>query len=167
MKKKLCVFILLSLIIVSGCAHKVTRIGYQLDANFSQGNCDVIVLKSVDLSEQDYEVFGQIKLGDTRFSLDCDESTALNFLKNEACTLQANLVNITKEVSLGLDSCYRCEAEFIRLDMEREEIANLAIKTSEQIESDEENKKDSKQSNAFHVIGGTIGFIFGFTIVVD
>jgi hypothetical protein len=56
---------------------------------------------------------GEIKLGDSGFSISCSEEQALGLLRKEACSLKANIVNIVEESRPDLlSSCYRCRAEF-------------------------------------------------------
>lgn len=112
-----CKLFSLSLVLVftlSGCAHKIVRVDYVRSA-ITQGACDVEVLKFTDLSNQDYEVVGKIKLDDSGFSVSCSEETAIKILKYEACSLKGSVVNITSEVVPGLSSCYQCEADIIKI----------------------------------------------------
>jgi len=61
----------------------------------------------------DLRKIGEIKLGETGFSTKCNEAHALEILKNEACALNADIVNISEETRPdSWSTCYRCRAEF-------------------------------------------------------
>ncbi|MHC1778335.1 MAG: hypothetical protein AB9834_23240 [Lentimicrobium sp.] len=77
--------------------------------------CDIVIQKFIPVTDSMLKV-GEIKLGESGFSVACSEGHAMEILKNEGCALNANLIVITEETRPDLwSSCYRCKAEFYQL----------------------------------------------------
>lgn len=103
--KKLALFSIL-LIMISGCAHRIVRSGYDLKKS-DYRNCIIVIKKDMQ-SLDSLQKVGEILLGETGFSVSCSEAHALEILKGEGCALNANVVNITEEKRPDLfSSCYR------------------------------------------------------------
>jgi len=155
----------LSLVLVltlSGCAHKIVRVDYTRGV-VTPVACDVEVLKFADFSNQDYEVIGKIKLGDTGFSVSCSEETAIKILKSEACSLDGSVVNITSEIFPGMSSCYRCEADIIKMNSGVGESSRLE-KSHELVEKSRSfNIEAKKKHNQSLIFAAIIGFVAGLS----
>ncbi|MDX9773702.1 MAG: hypothetical protein RBT02_09850 [Bacteroidales bacterium] len=97
---------------------------------------------------------GEIKLGESGFSITCSEEHALELLRKEACSVNATIINIVEESRPDLlSSCYRCRAEFyINTD------DNITYQSDEQYNSSNVDKRvsDDRIRNTFIAIG-TIG----------
>lgn len=102
----------------SGCASVMTRYGYDLNDIPNRNTylgCRVPVMKNFQYSKDDVEVVGSIKAGDTGVSIECGKGYVIGVFRQEACSLGADLVNITYERGLDIwSSCYRAKAEFLR-----------------------------------------------------
>lgn len=125
---KLALFLLCGLFLTTGCSAKITRYGYTSRdvTNVERpSSCFVPIRKNFVYDKKDVEVLGEIKSGDTGFSLECSKGHVLNIFQQEACALKADLINITYERDTDLwSSCYRAKAEFLRFK-DREMIKNL------------------------------------------
>lgn len=109
MKKVLPLFLLIFLF--SSCTHRIVRNGYS-HTNSNNLNCPVVIKKHMEIPGTLKKV-GEIKLGESGFSVSCSESAALQILRKEACSLNASIINIIEENRPDLlSSCYRCRAEF-------------------------------------------------------
>ena len=70
---------------------------------------------------------GEIKLGESGLAVACSEAHAIKILNNEACAIQADIINIVEENRPDLwSSCYRCRAEFYKY-----KIAPVQIQSNE------------------------------------
>ncbi|MGV8073014.1 MAG: hypothetical protein AB2L11_00410 [Syntrophobacteraceae bacterium] len=106
-----------------GCSAGVKRQGYTALTERVPSDCEVVVLGYEAFDDTRMERLGNIEMYDTGFSLYCDEAYVLDLMKKEACSLGADIVNITDEKYPDFwSSCYRAKAEFIRLK-NREEAA--------------------------------------------
>jgi hypothetical protein len=110
-------------------------------------------------------MIGEVKLGDSGFSVACSEEHAINILRGEACAINADLIIITEENRPDLwSSCYRCRAEFYRFNKSDN---NKDIKSDEIY--DPRNIQDrvsrDRLKNTAIAIGSTaIGFIIGLLL---
>ena len=107
------------------------------------------------------EKVGEVKLGESGFSTSCSEERALEILKKEACSLNADIINIIEERRPDvMSSCYRCRAEFYRytdpeLVIQSDESYHPAYVT-------QRVAKDKKNNTAMVVSGVVIGVLLGF-----
>jgi hypothetical protein len=157
MKKTIFYFILV--LLISSCSHKIVRTGYQINKS-DYRNCDIAIMKNMSITGSMQKV-GEIKLGETGFSVSCSESDAIDILKNEGCALKADVINITLEKRPDLiSSCYRCRAEFYKyLD------PAISVQSDEAYKPDNISQRTStdRKRTAGWVIGAIVGgFIFGF-----
>jgi|TARA_B110000977_G_C10711094_1_gene351316 hypothetical protein len=108
------IYTLLVGFIFMSCSHRVLRTGYQVKKS-NYKNCDIIIKKKTELSDTLALKIGEIKLRDFGISIACSEEHAIKILKNEACTIGADIIIITNENRPDLwSSCYRCKAEFYK-----------------------------------------------------
>ena len=119
----------LSILAVSFCncttTHQITRSGYQIRKPTTAISCKVIFKKNFNAKSPEFEKLGEIQLGQHRFYTSCSEKDALKILKQEACQLNANLVNITEETTPDKGKgCYSCSAEFYKLTVPAPELKN-------------------------------------------
>ena len=107
------IYYLTLLILITSCSHRIVRTGYHINKS-DYKNCDIVITKDIVVTDSLKKV-GEIKLGESGFSIACSEADAIAILKNEACALNADLVNITEEHRSDLlSSCYRCRADFYK-----------------------------------------------------
>jgi hypothetical protein len=157
---KPCLSLALLAISFSSCTYGINRelVGTPRPVQY---DCNVIIKKSVD----PYALFDStqvtrietIALTDA-MTTRCSEAEAKILLRNEACSLGANWINITAERKPnGFSSCYICEAEIYFIDQDVDAYydyvsPNMVGFTTEQ----------KMQSNTA-VWGWVVGFIIGFT----
>ena len=115
MKRLIC-FLIVCLILVN-CKHQISRIGYTVDTkNSSYADCNITIKKFEIITDSAAVKIGTIKLSDSGFSNRCSEEDAKVILKKEGCALNADFINITKEIKPDRESnCYRCRADFYKL----------------------------------------------------
>jgi hypothetical protein len=147
---------------VSSCSHRIVRNGYDVK-KADYRNCDIEITKNL-LPTDSLQKVGEIKLGESGLAVACSEAHAIEILKNEACALNAHIVNITEETRPNAwSSCYRCRAEFYRYTNQ----AKMAIQ-SEAFYNPENVKKrvsqDRGRNTAYAVGAVAIGFIFGLLV---
>ncbi len=166
MKTYALVFSAFVVVFLSSCSHKVVRIGY-LKTTSEQLGCEVSVSKG-SVIPASAKVLGSIKLGDTGFSVSCSEQKAIQILKKEACSLGANVVLIKTELLPGfLSSCYRCEADFLLVKSADSAVDQPKIENDESVKfpPKEFSQKDKQKQMLGSIIGGTLGFVLGYTLV--
>lgn len=152
------VVVLLALLIASSsCSYKIMRSGYQVKES-DYKSCDIEIVKNINAPDSAVKV-GEIKIGDSGFTLNCSENEAIDILKKEGCAINANIIRITEENRPDLlSSCYRCRAEFYRdsrivsLKQGRENYDQVAV-----------NKRVSDDS-ASNVIIFIVSFAVGYLI---
>ena len=106
------IYTLLIGLFFTSCSHRIVRTGYQVNKSDYE-NCDVIIKRNTEISDTVAIKIGEIKLGETGFSVACSEEHAVKILKNEACAIDADLIIITEENRPDLwSSCYRGLADF-------------------------------------------------------
>ena len=150
------------LFLLASCSHRIVRTGYQVSKS-DYTNCPVTITRSMQITDSVIKV-GEIKLGETGFSVACSEAHALEILKNEACALQADFINITEEKRPDLlSTCYRCKAEFYKFNNPNKSIATAAIYDPQNVDS--RVTKDRTQNTVAIILGVTVGIIVGFLLV--
>lgn len=78
---------------------------------------DIVVLGVDDHIPSDSEILGEIKIGDTGFSTNCDYNTVIELAKLEARKVGGNALKITdhKLPSIMGSSCHRITAEILKV----------------------------------------------------
>ena len=155
------VYYLILAVLISSCSHRIVRTGYQANKS-GYRNCDIAISKNLSISDS-LQKLGEIKIGESGFSVSCSEADAIEILKNEGCALNADIINITLEKRPDLlSSCYRCNAEFYK-----------NLNSSVKVQSDEIYKPENvnnrtssdRNKNTGMIIGALIGgFIVGLLI---
>jgi hypothetical protein len=75
--------------------------------------CKPEIIKKKDLNGIPIQFKGSIRIAESGFSVNCSEEKIREKLKDEACSIDANLINITQEAFPNLMStCYQCIADF-------------------------------------------------------
>jgi len=150
------------LLTLSSCNYKIIRSGYAPYSGKTE-SCEVSITK--DLSSRDSaQKVGTIKLKDTGFTTNCNEKQALEILKEEACSLDADVIHLVEETRPSFSSsCYRCTAEFYKTRAGAE-IKSDADYRDYAIEKRSEDDKRKSQT-AFWISFG-IGFVIGLLLVL-
>ncbi|HVJ94499.1 MAG TPA: hypothetical protein VM580_32150 [Labilithrix sp.] len=100
---------------IASCAPSVSRSGYEPKSPDATG-CWVAVKRAAVVEPDQVDVLGEIAIGDTGFSSDCDEKTVIALLRKEGCSAGAHIVNIVEERRQDVAStCYRVRARLLRL----------------------------------------------------
>jgi hypothetical protein len=156
------IFIYCSVILIfTQCNHSITRIGYGPKKTVA-GNCPIIITRNISNYDTLVKV-GEIKLGDSGFSVSCSEEQAIEILKKEGCSLNANIVLITDEKRSDLlSSCYRCEAIFYKLGNGNAVMNNDPTYKSESIK--ERVKEDRSRNTVIAVFAVVLGAILGVLV---
>lgn len=124
--------LLFSLISLYGCAAGISRQGYKLEdiKNKDLSSCEFVIKKNYSYDVNEVDIVGKINSYDTGISVTCNHDYVLRIFCEEACALDADILNIVDERMPDiLSSCYRAKAEFIRLK-DRQKVKEL--KNSEQ-----------------------------------
>lgn len=161
--KKMIGFAVISILLLS-CSPSVTRIGYNEGDN-SISNCNVIIKENAEIDESIGKVIGNIEVGDTGFSTNCSEKDVMLILKQEACSIGADMINLTEIKRPDLmSSCFRVSATFIKLN---ESIAKDKIETSKEYSSekiDKRDKEDSQKKTIYIITSIVVGVLVGWLI---
>ncbi|MBD3344545.1 MAG: hypothetical protein GF401_05740 [Chitinivibrionales bacterium] len=168
MKLNFLLFLLILICSLAGCTHRVKRIGYNSDTPVST-DCDILIKKNYNYSENEVKVVGKIKLGDTGFSIKCEESDALKILRQEGCAVNADVINIVEEKRADfLSSCYRVTATFLKFNQatQASQISSDENYSEEEIEDRVILDKDRKKGMIIgSIVTGLIaGLITGFLL---
>ena len=102
----------------SSCAANIARTGYQIeDKEINTEDCqNTIIVRNLAYDSDLVDILGSVKASDTGFSVKCSEDYVINNFKNDACVLNAELINITEEKQPDFwSSCYRAKAEFLKV----------------------------------------------------
>lgn len=157
MKKTLLILILC--FSVSGCSYKVTRAGY-VDNPVISPTCDVKLVRNYTFRDSIATHVGRIGLHDSGLTTTCSEANAIALLQKEACSMGANLVNITKESRPDMgSSCYRCEAGFYKIDNEKFQIETDPEFTAQKISA--RVSKDRRRKNFIRIGSVVVGIVVG------
>lgn len=110
---------------------------------------------------------GEVRLGDTGFSTRCSELEARNILRQEACNVGANLVNITMEQRPNLMStCYRCSASMYYVDADSLQNSQSELLAKADPEAPlEAGKNNTGVQILGYIAGFTIGYLIGYYII--
>lgn len=146
--KRVIYFLLIGLFFTN-CGHKIVRTGYRASKS-DYKNCDVTIKKNTEISDSLAIKIGEIKLGESGFSVACSEEHAVKILKNEACAINADLIIITEENRPDLwSSCYRCRADFYQYN---DTIAEETIQNDKTYESENVKQRVLKDRNKNTVV---------------
>lgn len=157
-------YLLITVLLFSNCSHRIIRTGYQIKKS-DYVACDVVIKKDTSFADTTATKIGEIKLGESGFSVACSEEHAINILKGEACAINADIIIITEENRPDLwSSCYRCRAEFYRFNISDndKEIKSDDIYNSGEIQN--RVSEDRSKNTAIAVGSVVVGFIIGFLI---
>ena len=161
------------IIFLIGCSASITRSGYHIDD--LQKNlikcADIAIKNNATFSQNEVIILGKVSASDSGLSTDCSEEYVLDILKKDACTVGADIINITEESQpdFWTSSCYRAEAELIKFK-DRNQVVN--IKSDSQYSS-ELIKARSKQTQCMNQgavaagIGGAISGLIGGAIILS
>jgi hypothetical protein len=161
---KKCIITVFILSMFYKCAPQITRTGYEEPLDKSK-SCDVIIKENAGIDESIGKVIGEIDVDDNGFSINCGEKEVLLILKQEACSIRADMINLEeiKRPDIG-SSCYRVKAQFIRLN---EAIAKNNIESSESFSESNISKrehKDAQRNTTYIIISVLIGALVGFLV---
>jgi hypothetical protein len=150
----------LVLLLLSGCTHRIVRTGYEAGKS-DYNDCNIAITRFMQVTDSVMKI-GEIKLGESGFSVACSESHAIQILKNEGCAIQADLINIVEENRPDLwSSCYRCRAEFYKFK-------NSPVRIQSQLYHPENVSRrvsqDRSRNTALAVAGGVLGIVVGYLI---
>lgn len=162
MIKKPISLILAIAILHSSCAHSVYRSGFDEDRRIDEASsyvyapCTPKIVKMMDTTQINGQLLGIIDLDDSGFSTRCDELEAIIILKEEACNVGADLVDIIEEKQPDFFStCYRCTAALYSLD-------SLNVEEAYTTNLQELNKPKKKNQVLLNVLGFAAGFALGY-----
>jgi hypothetical protein len=148
-----------------GCAASVRRIGYDVPpasaavaATTGAPACPV-VLTTDSAAVAGARRVGEIRYGDTGFSMRCDEARALRLFQSDACAAGANVVLLTDERAPGLlSSCYRANASLYAVD-------SLALAEVGSLRSPDEivvSRANRSGRTLLGIVGSAVGFAVGY-----
>jgi hypothetical protein len=157
-------------ILVSGCAAGITRTGYRLPENQKSKDlqrCPITIQCNAKYDTNDVVVLGSIDAYDTGFSTDCDEAYVLDIFCREACSVGADLINITEEKHPdGWSTCYRAKADFLRFkdrDKAKGLLSDAKYAPNLIIERSVKSQKRTRDFITATVLGGPLAGIVVWT----
>lgn len=163
--KNFLIFIPFILLWLSGCSHRIVRTGYNKH-NEPLNSCEVVIKRNIAIPDADATKVGEIKLGESGLSITCSEKAAIELLTKEACSVDADLILITKERRPDLwSSCYRCNAVFYKF-------TNNNVKQNYESDSSYNNievrkrVRNDRGNVAIMTIAATVIGIFGGLILL-
>jgi hypothetical protein len=142
----------------------VSRSGYQPASAFDDRACHVAVKRGATFAPEEIQVLGEVDIGDTGFSTDCEEQTVIALLRKEGCAAGADVADIVEEHRQDIAStCYRAKARLLRL---RNHIAPALDdpryeQTSVEARSQLENKRTSALVWGAVIAGAVAGVVTG------
>jgi hypothetical protein len=147
-----------------GCAAGIKRTGYtqeEIEHFNDYSNCHIKIKKEANLDGYDFRLMGKVKVYDTEFSMDCDEEYVFSLLRNEACALGADLINITNEKPPNFwSTCYQVEVELLKILNEEQAskiVSDPHYEWSLIQERGAKGRKKQKTRFSGAVTGGAIG----------
>lgn len=106
------------LLLITSCSYKIAK-NYKTTGNYQIiQDVQPLLVKHKNLYGLKAKYLGTIKLDDSGFTINCSEDKAIEKLNSEAGRLNSNLINITEEVYPGYSTCYRCVANFYKIDFD-------------------------------------------------
>ena len=159
------IYFLLLALFFTGCSPRIVRTGYQAQPPATEP-CELIIKKNFAVSNTLATKVGEIKIGDKGLSVSCTEAHALEILKGEACSLNADLIVITEEKRPGFrSSCYRGRTEFYKFSP-GEEVETVAMDEAYSPEKVKERVSRDRRRNKTIMAGSvTLGVITGLLII--
>ena len=155
------IFCLILSIAFSSCTHSIVRSGYKV-RKAEYISCDIPIKKQMVITDS-LQKIGEISIGESGFSTACSESHALEILRNEGCTLRADLVNIVSERRPDVwSTCYECVAEFYQFNT-----PNMEIQSDEKYETQyvQSRVHHDRKNNTGMILGSIGGAIVGILLV--
>lgn len=152
------VYLLFTVILFSSCSHRIVRSGYDIKKS-DYGECDVLIKKDTIVSSTFATQVGEVKLGETGFSVSCSEKHAIKILKGEACAINADLIIITEENRPDFwSSCYRGRAKFYRINKDN---SDALVKSDADFDPKEVKKRVKKDRTKTVVITAVLAGVLG------
>lgn len=101
---------------------------------------NVVVYNENEAVSQNFTLIGNVSLGDSGFTTNCDFETMINIAKNEARKIGGNALKITKHIlpSFFGSSCHRIQADILDISQ------NVIIDSLNKKDSDTLKKSQSK-----------------------
>ncbi len=157
---RLCFLIL----ILNSCSTSsyFVREGYKIhqDQIAQTSKCRVYITYQHKFNPSDSKELGTIKAEEPGMGVDCQEDYVLRHLVSDACSLGANVINITKESRPNFwSTCYRAEADLLSVQKVRN------IKTDPKYHPDQIAKRSelghrkTKEALGAGMAGGIFGAI--------
>lgn len=97
------------------CQPSVKTVNYEIDGS-SGATCELDVYSEGLTISEDFKVIGEIEVRDTGFSLNCGKEVVMSKIKNEACAVEANAIQMFDVVqpSWWGSTCFQANARFIK-----------------------------------------------------
>lgn len=108
---------LIAIFLIQSCSPKVkSKLTGDVKYDPLDTSTEVLVFKVKESAPEGSDFIGEIKVGDTGFSTDCDYFEVLKTAKSEARNSGANILKLTKILRPGtnLSNCYRLKAKLYR-----------------------------------------------------
>lgn len=123
----MCIFTAACFVTLCGCSAGVSRVGYSIDEQRNMSKCNIPIKLKAYFNDGEFDKMGAISIYDYNLiSVDCDIAIALGTIKQDACYLGADVINITEEKypDYVWSVCYRVNADFIKLH-DRQQAQNI------------------------------------------
>ena len=154
-------------VLATGCAASVHRQGYEIPEGEVLVPCNMPIRSDRTGDLSGFEVIGQIEVGDSSFSTDCDEAIVLHQMTIDACHLEADLINITEEHRPDFwSTCYRAKADFLRV-RDRPERVPLVSDDKYRADAVRERAQVTHRRNREMITGAIVGGVVGGAVAGD
>ena len=143
------VFILISLFLLSSCSHVIWK---TYDNSEEPIDCGLALVR-VHPPDSVAEKIGEVILDDLGISVNCSEEKAINYLKNEACRIGAQIVFI-KEIKRPDEEsyCYRCTGVFYKYKPGANTLQSNKYYDKERIKKREQLDRKKKISRTIRLV---------------
>ena len=139
--------------LLSSCSHYVMRSYPQKEVTADQ-NCDVALIR-IHPPDSIADKVGEIIMDDLGLSINCSEDETIDYLKKEACSLNAQIILIKEIQRSDLESyCYRCTGAFYKLKSGANPVQTLKYFDQERINKREQKDRKKKISRTMLIIHG-------------
>ncbi len=134
------------------CSPIISRNGYEKPELIKVPDCTLIIKENIRIDPAIGVVLGTLDLGDTRFSALYSEKAVMQFLRTEACTMGADIINIRGiKRPGGFGTSFRCTADFIRLNEAINKASISSLPKYDNVRIEKRDKIDRMRMGLFYV----------------
>jgi hypothetical protein len=130
------VLLAVTLIFSSTCAPKVSTVQFTPALNAKESNCELDTYIEGRSTPDRVKVIGEIKVGDTGLSVNCDADTVLGIIRKKACAAGADAIYLSNIIPPGeRGTCFWADAQLLLYEERPTEI-DRSLSTGSELLSD-------------------------------